>query len=334
MKKDLSSIVNDSIRAVCLNGESLETYKPQLNSVEGLYERCTLFVRTFQETRHNGSNTEVSLRKITFLGKQVGLNEETLQLLTDCLKGKQIESVSPSPAKEKKPDKTLPAAKPVSKPASRPESKPKTKTDSGNKGWLWVFGIGAIIAAIVAYIRRPVEEIVQRVPPTREERLEEAIQKISTSLEMETVEYVVKEVFTCRDESMFSPILGFWGYNADKTMVFTFTATLVGGIRLDGFSRNNIHVSDDGESVQVFLPKAKLLETRINGDIQLHEYTGLFRSYSSAQQIQDARIKAERMLKDNVRDYPILEDAQDNAAAFITSLMKQLEFKKVTVSFK
>lgn len=54
-----------------------------------LYEKSKQFVSLFQEMKKNsGQLSKISIRKLNFQGKIIGLKEYTLNLLVDVLNGK------------------------------------------------------------------------------------------------------------------------------------------------------------------------------------------------------------------------------------------------------
>lgn len=56
-----------------------------------LYEKSKQFVSLFQEMKKNsGQLSKISIRKLNFQGKIIGLKEYTLNLLVDVLNGKKL----------------------------------------------------------------------------------------------------------------------------------------------------------------------------------------------------------------------------------------------------
>lgn len=56
-----------------------------------LYEKSKQFVSLFQEMKKNsGQLSKISIRKLNFQGKIIGLKEYTLNLLVDVLNGKEL----------------------------------------------------------------------------------------------------------------------------------------------------------------------------------------------------------------------------------------------------
>lgn len=77
------------IGGVCMVGLSDLFWILNKASQIDLYEKSKQFVSLFQEMKKNsGQLSKISIRKLNFQGKIIGLKEYTLNLLVDVLNGK------------------------------------------------------------------------------------------------------------------------------------------------------------------------------------------------------------------------------------------------------
>lgn len=359
--------VNDLIIAVCMRDDVLEKHKPSLDSVAGLYDKCKNFVDFFLKIKNDGGQpSNLLIQKFRFLGKRAWLTDDTLSYLMDVLTGKKTIATKPVPEDKLPKEVSISSKNDDSSSNAAPNEESLTKATGHTKkffdslkkggkwqlsfergnfkklfvvGWdflwnkrKWIIGIAAVIAAII--ILKPMIGALN-FKNTREELLQNAIAKISLTAELGTVEYKVKLAHVEKDPNVISEYINnitsfFLGTNVagERSMVIISTASLKAGVDLQGFSLENVHI--DGNSIEVTLPRARLLSRNIDlNGTECYLYSGSWRKEYTLDETSKAKQIAEVELDKFVSKCNIIEEAQKNAEDFFRALLTQLGYNTI-----
>ena len=163
-------------------------------------------------------------------------------------------------------------------------------------------------------------------PLSKEDEIGERVAKLAETAELGTVEYKVKKIVTTSDDQWYS--LG------NRKILFSSTAYLKAGIKLEGFTTENVKI--DGNNVTVTLPHAQLLSFNMPADetATVFENYGFFRSRFSAEEQNHILELGEKNIRDDVPNLGILQDAEKNATEIFKAMLTQMGYEKVTVKFE
>ncbi len=162
-----------------------------------------------------------------------------------------------------------------------------------------------------------------------QDRLLESISMLSRTAELGTVEYTVRKAVKARDE-------GDWFKIGNRRILFSCTARLKAGIRLDAIPLDRIVVDEEERSVSMVLPHAVVLSINIPPELIRLEYEDVtgFRSHFDDRERQALLKQGEREI---VRDLPklgILTEAETNAEEFFRSMLTQMGFENIQINFE
>ena len=165
--------------------------------------------------------------------------------------------------------------------------------------------------------------------PSLQEQLNARIQALSQTAELGTVEYTVRKAVRARDE-------GEWFKIGNRRILFTCTAYLKAGIRLDRIPLEKIVVDEEARSVAMVLPHATVFSINLPPEEIRLEYEDVigFRQKFSDRERQTLLRQGER---DIVRDLPtlgILDEAEANAEEFFRSMLEQMGFDNIQIVFE
>ena len=165
--------------------------------------------------------------------------------------------------------------------------------------------------------------------PSMQEQLLERIAMLSRTEELGTVEYTVRKAVKARDE-------GDWFKIGNRRILFSCTARLKAGIRLDAIPLDRIVVDEEERSVSMVLPHAVVLSINIPPELIRLEYEDVtgFRSHFDDRERQALLKQGEREI---VRDLPklgILTEAEANAEEFFRSMLTQMGFENIQIRFE
>lgn len=150
-------------------------------------------------------------------------------------------------------------------------------------------------------------------------------QTLKQAAELGTVEYTVKKIVKCNDRQRFT--IG------DRQILFSSTAYLKAGVRLDNFSEENVVVH--GKDVTVTLPHAELLSFNMPAE-ETHtvfENYGFFRSRFNAEEQNEILQLGEKDIRDDVPNLGILHDAEQNTKDVFVALLSRMGFENINVKF-
>ncbi len=179
----------------------------------------------------------------------------------------------------------------------------------------WVLGILLIVAS--ASCR-----------PSIEKGISSRIASLSGTTELGTVEYTVRKIVRASDNQIWTV--------GDRKILFSTTSYLKAGVKLDGFSEDNVSFNRRENSITVTLPKASLLSFNMPPEEIRTEYEsyGVFRSrFSKAEQNKILRLGEERIRKD-IDNLGILNEAEKNTTDFFVAMFNQIGIEKVNVIFE
>ena len=165
--------------------------------------------------------------------------------------------------------------------------------------------------------------------PSMQEQLLESIAMLSRTEELGTVEYTVRKAVKARDE-------GDWFKIGNRRILFSCTAYLKAGIRLDRIPLEKIVVDAQSRAVSMVLPHAAVLSINIPPEqirLEYKDVTG-FRSKFDDRERQALLKQGEREI---VRDIPklgILAEAETNAEEFFRSMLSQMGFENIQITFE
>jgi hypothetical protein len=331
-------LISDCIKAVCVNGEDLKKFKPDIDGI-GLYEKCEKFVAVFRELKGIGQLSNVAANKLRFQGKQIGLTEDTIKMLTDVLEGK----AEPIPEKSDVPSTDIPEDKsllireiPVEKtiPVKKTLVPIKLKEDwlrtlkrvdvkkywSDVSGFVktnkkWIIGMAAVVVVLIGIMLIPFGE---NLPQNDQEQI---YKKLSAAFELSTIEYHVNIVHYERDPRK---------VRQDKVIAIVTPAKVIAGIDMSLLSEKDVTIS--GNSIELRLPKAKLMGVEIEREKMVVVTYPKENSYN-VKEISDAKTQAQEELEKQILDYPILNDAQEHAGQLFRSLLEHLGYATITINF-
>ena len=129
---------------------------------------------------------------------------------------------------------------------------------------------------------------------------------------------------------------GDWFKIGNRRILFSCTARLKAGIRLDAIPLDRIVVDEEERSVSMVLPHAVVLSINIPPELIRLEYEDVtgFRSHFDDRERQALLKQGEREI---VRDLPklgILTEAEANAEEFFRSMLTQMGFENIQINFE
>jgi hypothetical protein len=136
----------------------------------------------------------------------------------------------------------------------------------------------------------------------------------------------VKKIVKCNDKQRYT--IG------DRQILFSSTAYLKAGVRLDNFSEENVVVND--KDVTVTLPHAELLSFNMPAE-ETHtvfENYGFFRSRFNAEEQNEILQLGEKDIRDDVPNLGILHDAEENTKDVFVALLSQMGYERINILFK
>jgi len=150
-------------------------------------------------------------------------------------------------------------------------------------------------------------------------------QTLKQAAELGTVEYTVKKIVKCNDKQRYT--IG------DRQILFSSTAYLKAGVKLDNFSEENVVIND--KDVTVTLPHAELLSFNMPAE-ETHtvfENYGFFRSRFNAEEQNEILQLGEKDIRDDVPNLGILHDAEQNTKDIFVALLSQMGYENINILF-
>lgn len=161
---------------------------------------------------------------------------------------------------------------------------------------------------------------------SKEEQIQERVQRMAETAELGTVEYKVKKIVKTNDDQ--------WYSIGDRKILFSCTAYLKAGVKLDEFSTEKVEIK--GNSVTVTLPHAELLSFNMPAEETqtVFENYGFFRSSFNAEEQNQILALGEKEIRESVPSIGILKDAEQNVTEVFTAMLLQMGFDNVKVKFE
>jgi len=118
-----------------------------------------------------------------------------------------------------------------------------------------------------------------------------------------------------------------------RKILMTCEATLKAGIDFSTINENNILI--DGKNITLTLPPASLFSISIKPeDIKVaYEEVGAFRSSFSSAERDGLAAQAQEQIKSSADSLGVLHTAEANASLFVSHLLRNMGYEKVTVTF-
>ena len=160
---------------------------------------------------------------------------------------------------------------------------------------------------------------------------------ISTMADLGTVEYKVRKVIKTDDRQYLT--IGQrkipWSIG-DRKILFTATAYIKAGVPMEGFSKEDIIVSESGKKVSVRLPRAEVLSFSMPPEEIFTEFEkyGILRDRFSAAEQNEILQLGEKTLRDDIPSLGILQDAEKNASEFFRIMLMKMGFSDIEISFE
>lgn len=154
-----------------------------------------------------------------------------------------------------------------------------------------------------------------------------AVEQMQDVSQLATVEYTVSKVIKAEDNA--------WYKIGDRKILFTCEAYLKAGVDLSNFSMQSVEIDGAEKSVTITIPHAELLVINIPPDKikNVYQKVGVLRSDFSAQERNALVKQGEQDILKDIESFGILQQADQNAVEFFTSMFRQMGFEHVTVNF-
>ena len=154
------------------------------------------------------------------------------------------------------------------------------------------------------------------------------MEALVASGDLSTAEYTVEKIVKAEDCA--------WYTIGDRKILFSIKAYLEGGIRMTNYDASKTVIDEATKTIGITLPKAQLLSLNIPSEEITQKFTrvGLFRSKFSVKERNEIQKQGEADIRADIDNIGILEDAENNARLFFTSVLKQVGYKHVNVKFE
>lgn len=144
--------------------------------------------------------------------------------------------------------------------------------------------------------------------------------------DLATVEFVVTKIIRASDDKT-------WYKFGDRKILMSCRASLKAGIDFSKISESDISIN--GKEINLQIPHARLMSLNIRPEDLRVEYQdiGVLRSEFSSQERDQLAAQAQKQIEGSAEALGILQTAENNAALFISSFLKQMGYEKVKVNF-
>lgn len=162
----------------------------------------------------------------------------------------------------------------------------------------------------------------------KDKKLDEALSKAVACAELGTVEYTITKLIMVDDDALYK--------FGDRKIIFSCRTTMKAGIDLKEFTKEDVVVSKDGNTVVVNLPQPKVLSFNMSADDIKLEYakvSGLRTDFNTNER-NDLLKQGEKAILDDAPNLGIFDDAKENATDFFKALLAQCGYTNVDVCFK
>ena len=162
----------------------------------------------------------------------------------------------------------------------------------------------------------------------KDKKLDKALSKAVACAELGTVEYTITKLIMADDDALYK--------FGDRKIIFSCRTTMKAGIDLKEFTKEDVVVSKDGNTVVVNLPQPKVLSFNMSADDIKLEYakvSGLRTNFNTDER-NDLLKQGEKAILDDAPNLGIFDDAKENATDFFKALLAQCGYTNVYVCFK
>lgn len=154
------------------------------------------------------------------------------------------------------------------------------------------------------------------------------MEELCSAGELSTTEYTISKIVKANDCD--------WYTVGDRKILFSCNAYLEGGIDMKEYDAAKTIVDETAKSITLVLPKAKLLSMNMPyEDTKLvYEKVGVVRANFSPKDRNELLKQGEADIRKGIKGYGILEDAEQNARTFFTTMLSQMGFKQIVIKFE
>ena len=151
------------------------------------------------------------------------------------------------------------------------------------------------------------------------------IKEIQSLARLETAQYSIEKVITA--ETRQGALAGLFG----DRLLFVAHGNVIAGVDLSKVQASDIRVAPDG-SVVIVLPAAEIFVATLDNDLSYvyDRQTGIFTNADANLETQARQVAEDEIEKAALED-GVLTLAQENAAAFMESLLRSLGYTNVTI---
>lgn len=161
---------------------------------------------------------------------------------------------------------------------------------------------------------------------SNETKVKDTITALQNLQQLATVEYSMSKVVKASDD-------GTWFKIGDRKILITCEAYVKAGIDLSQIDVK--HVSIEGKSIFLQLPRAKVLSLRIPPEeVKVaYEEVGFFRDRFDVAEQNNLMQQAERQIQKQLQSINIEEEAEKNARLYLTGLLSAMGYTTIDISF-
>ena len=160
------------------------------------------------------------------------------------------------------------------------------------------------------------------------EELEKQIRNMGgASAELGSVEYTLSKIIAV-DHDVFYKI-------GERKILFSTLSTMKAGVDLSTFCADSVNVKENASTIDIRLPKAKVLSFHMPAENIKMEYskTGKLRSDFTVDERNEILRKGEESILQSAKEIGILKDAEDNVRTIFESLLAGAGFKEINITF-
>lgn len=145
--------------------------------------------------------------------------------------------------------------------------------------------------------------------------------------DISTVEYTIQKFVKVDDTR--------WKVLGERKILYSAVAYLKAGIPMKNFSIDNARIDERDKSITLTLPHAQLISLNIPPERVKLEYkksSGLRTEFSDKEKLYILS-QGEKSIRDDLSDYGILDDAEQNARIMFTAILRNIGFENITIKF-
>lgn len=147
------------------------------------------------------------------------------------------------------------------------------------------------------------------------------------SAELGSVEYTISKIIAV-DHDVFYKI-------GERKVLFSSLSTMKAGVDLSSFCADSVDVDAKKGTIDIRLPKAKVLAFSMPPENIKMEYskTGKLRSEFSVEERSEILKQGQEAIVNDAEKIGILKDAEDNVRTIFESLLAGADFKEINITF-